>query len=327
MRLPWLSFALVACAPAARPPSDAPDLKARSHSFLEAYDRVEESQVNRAIGADFTLFDSARLYDRERLGRRMRLRGPVTQRFYADEQVHATAGGGIYIGESTVEIPAKGSAAARREVSWQTLVWTREGDELKVAHWQIQKGGTDAAREEWNSVYRESGGFQRAPNRLLLDTVKYRPVGAALDLGMGQGRNSIALATAGWKVTGVDISDVGVRIARDEALKRHLVVDAIDADLTTWDMGRDRWDLVAMIYAGSEPATIERAKASLRKGGVFVFENFYSDRPQLGPGVSAGELAARFGGGFRIVRDEVVTDFGDWSETKTKLQRFVAEKL
>ncbi|HSO35474.1 MAG TPA: class I SAM-dependent methyltransferase, partial [Labilithrix sp.] len=86
------------------------------------------------------------------------------------------------------------------------------------------------------------------------------------------GRNSIALATAGWKVTGVDISDVGVRIARDEALKHHRVLDAIDADLTTWDMGRDRWDLVAMIYAGSEPATIERAKASLRKGGVFVFE-------------------------------------------------------
>jgi len=31
--------------------------------------------------------------------------------------------------------------------------------------------------------------------------------------------------------------------------------------------------------------------------------------------------------GARIVRDEVVTDLGDWSDTKTKLQRFVAEKL
>jgi 2-polyprenyl-3-methyl-5-hydroxy-6-metoxy-1,4-benzoquinol methylase len=39
------------------------------------------------------------------------------------------------------------------------------------------------------------------------------PPGSALEIGMGQGRNTIAIARLGWKVTGIDISDEGIRQA------------------------------------------------------------------------------------------------------------------
>jgi 2-polyprenyl-3-methyl-5-hydroxy-6-metoxy-1,4-benzoquinol methylase len=83
----------------------------------------------------------------------------------------------------------------------------------------------------WNDTYRQPGGFNHEPNRFLMNSVRGRAPGMALDLGMGQGRNALYLATKGWKVTGVDISDEGVRLAREAATKQKLAVDAIEADL------------------------------------------------------------------------------------------------
>ncbi len=51
------------------------------------------------------------------------------------------------------------------------------------------------------------------------NTVEGRNPGRALDIGMGQGRNAVYLATQGWDVTGFDPSSEGVRIARSNAEK------------------------------------------------------------------------------------------------------------
>jgi 2-polyprenyl-3-methyl-5-hydroxy-6-metoxy-1,4-benzoquinol methylase len=56
-------------------------------------------------------------------------------------------------------------------------------------------------------------GFEKQPNRLLVDAVAKRKPGRALDVAMGQGRNALYLASRGWKVTGVNFSDEGVRAA------------------------------------------------------------------------------------------------------------------
>jgi 2-polyprenyl-3-methyl-5-hydroxy-6-metoxy-1,4-benzoquinol methylase len=37
---------------------------------------------------------------------------------------------------------------------------------------------------------------------------------------MGQGRNALYLASLGWRVTGIDISDEGIRQAREAAAAR-----------------------------------------------------------------------------------------------------------
>jgi SAM-dependent methyltransferase len=92
---------------------------------------------------------------------------------------------------------------------------------------------------------------------------------------MGQGRNAVYLASKGWKVTGIDISDEGVRIARETAAKQKLALDAIETDSDTWDFGTSRWALVTMIYSGADVPTVERVKTSLRRGGLFVVEVFH----------------------------------------------------
>ncbi len=52
-----------------------------------------------------------------------------------------------------------------------------------------------------------------------------RPPGRALDLGCGTGASSLALAKAGWQVTGIDFVPRAIAIARQRAARENLAVD------------------------------------------------------------------------------------------------------
>ncbi len=73
-----------------------------------------------------------------------------------------------------------------------------------------------SADQVWNDLYAKHEGKEHQFNKFLAETVKGRKPGTALDIGMGQGRNSLFLAALGWQVTGFDISEVGVKQALAE---------------------------------------------------------------------------------------------------------------
>jgi hypothetical protein len=61
-----------------------------------------------------------------------------------------------------------------------------------------------------------------------------------------------------------------------------------------------------------------------------VVVEFFQKEATAGTGIGGfapGELAAAFKDGWKIVRDDNVEDIADWGLNKTKLVRFVAEKL
>lgn len=87
--------------------------------------------------------------------------------------------------------------------------------------------GTDSAtnQEFWDSRYGESDRIWSGdPNTVLVREVTGLTPGRALDLGCGEGADSIWLAGRGWRVTAVDIS--GVALARAE---RHAATADADA--------------------------------------------------------------------------------------------------
>ena len=82
-------------------------------------------------------------------------------------------------------------------------------------------------RERWNRRYAETESlWSPAPNRFLVAEVESLPPGRALDLACGEGRNALWLARLGWRVTGVDFSDVAIARAREWAER-----DALDVEL------------------------------------------------------------------------------------------------
>ena len=105
-----------------------------------------------------------------------------------------------------------------------------------------------SAEQVWNELFAKREGKEHQFNRFLAESVKGMPPGKALDIGMGQGRNSLFLAALGWEVTGFDISEVGVKQAQAEAAKRGLKIDARVADVDRFDYGKQRWDLVLGMY-------------------------------------------------------------------------------
>src|SRR5262249_40811098 len=152
----------------------------------------------------------------------------------------------VFIGMS-VERELDNDVHGNREYDgWYTVAWVRDHDVWKVSHWtwQVHRTSIERAREMWNGTYRQSVGFSHEPNRLLVDSVRGVAPGEALDVMMGQGRNALYLASQGWHTTGIDISDEGLRLAREAAAAQHLALTAEQADAESYDFGTAKWDLV-----------------------------------------------------------------------------------
>jgi SAM-dependent methyltransferase len=255
-------------------------------------------------------------------------RRQVTQRAWASERVSLGEPYAVFIGEAKEHAGGNDTHGGSNYDGWYTLVWVREGDAYKLSYcsWKLAGGG--AQRDWWNATFRGEGtGFNKEPNHLLVETVaKLRP-GTALDVAMGQGRNAIYLASRGWKVTGVDFSDEGVRLARDAAAAQHLSLDAVNADLDKYDFGIDRWDLVTFLYVPQHAGWVERGKRSVKRGGILVLEFFHrADGEPADQGYSSGELAAMFKDGWEVLRDDVVDTTPDWAADHATIERFVAKR-
>ncbi len=325
----------VAPVPAAAlaPDLDEAAVKDKSHAFFDAFDRNSIQEFRDSVGPTFALVEAGRTYAADLLAKTMQAatdrHDPIQARTWKRERVFTHGGTAVFVGLATIHYPAREDRPASEDDEWDTLVWVRDGALWQVAHLQAQPGGMEAERALWNGTYHASVEFNHKPNQLLVDTIKGRKPGTALDVAMGQGRNALYLASQGWKTTGIDISDEGIKIAKDTAAKQKLKLDVVQADDNTYDFGKARWDLVTFIYAGSDETKIKKIQASLKKGGLFVCEFFHKDAV-AGTGIgsfSEGQLAALFKDGFKIVRDEVVVDVSDWLLHKTKLVRFVAQKL
>ena len=130
-------------------------------------------------------------------------------------------------------------------------------------------------RERWNEKWLERiDGSYAEPSRFLLSEVEELEPGRALDLACGVGRNALWLADRGWRVTGVDYSEVALAEARRRAVERQLDVDWIYADVTEWEPEVGAYDLVCILYlqvpAADRHAVLRRAVSALAPGGTLL---------------------------------------------------------
>ena len=105
------------------------------------------------------------------------------------------------------------------------------------------------AREDWNERYAQKELVWTAePNRRFAAEVDGLEPGRALDLACGEGRNAVWLAERGWRVTGVDFSDVALEKAARLAASRDVDVNWVVADVLDLEPEPGAFDLVAVLY-------------------------------------------------------------------------------
>jgi SAM-dependent methyltransferase len=139
----------------------------------------------------------------------------------------------------------------------------------------------------WDARY-ASGDWPTEPEPVLVELVSPLLPGRALDLGCGTGRNALWLARHGWQVTGVDLSRVGLEQARAAAVARGLDLELHLADLASYPLEADAFDLVLLANIHlPHPALRElhdRAARSLRHGGhLLVIGHHLDNLGRTGP--------------------------------------------
>ncbi|ELY43357.1 class I SAM-dependent methyltransferase [Natronorubrum sulfidifaciens] len=110
------------------------------------------------------------------------------------------------------------------------------------------------------------------------------PDGRALDIATGTGRNALFLATAGYDVDAIDISDVALEEARRRADDHGVDVTWTRADLAAFDWPVGEYDVITVsFFAALEH--LPAIKEALAPGGVLVYEHHLrsSDTLEIGP--------------------------------------------
>ena len=142
---------------------------------------------------------------------------------------------------------------------------------------------------DWDARYAASGRlFSSEPDEALVELAGTLPPGRALDLGAGEGRNSLWLARRGWQVTAVDLSGVALARLRAQAATEHVAVDAVGADMGEYLARGERFDLVVVANIHPEPAQRARllaaaAQAVAPGGHLFLAGHHLDSLGRAGP--------------------------------------------
>jgi len=153
--------------------------------------------------------------------------------------------------------------------------------------------------EEFNRAYLESDMlYGREPSYELVNFIKSTPEihGIALDLGCGDGRDSIFLARNNFSVTSVDISKVALTKLRDAAEKEHLQIRCLNLDVKDFEFRPESYDLIVSttlldhLEQETRDNVIHGMKQSLKIDGFLYVEVFTIEDPGCNRSKELGEI-------------------------------------
>ncbi|MFL5538605.1 MAG: class I SAM-dependent methyltransferase [Longimicrobiaceae bacterium] len=149
--------------------------------------------------------------------------------------------------------------------------------------------------ETFVSLYRDFLTPERTEREVagLREMVALPPGGEVLDVACGWGRHSVSLARAGFKVTGLDLSETLLARGRKRAAAAGVEVGFVRGDMREipW---RGRFDAVLSLYSSlgyflsddEDLRVLRGAREALRPDGAFVLETMHRDH-------IVGDYAAR----------------------------------
>jgi SAM-dependent methyltransferase len=126
-------------------------------------------------------------------------------------------------------------------------------------------------KEKWNRKYREKK-YPTTPSQIVRNHFDLATGKKALDIGAGNGRNSLFLAQKGFSVDAVDISEEGLR----QFAGCHPNIHPICEDLDMFHIPCNRYDLIIDVKFLNR-RIFPLIQEGLRPGGLLIFETFLED--------------------------------------------------
>lgn len=147
-------------------------------------------------------------------------------------------------------------------------------------------------KASWNKKYSEGSHGSLDPDpflvsaydEFLFDTTP----GLALDVAGGVGRHAIWLAQRDWRVKLLDISEIGIKQAEENAKRagtsRSIFAEICDLN-AIHDLGRELYDLV-IVFFFLQRELFPALLAALKPGGTLIYKTYTTEQKAFGSGPS-----------------------------------------
>ncbi|MBC8287777.1 MAG: class I SAM-dependent methyltransferase [Nitrospinae bacterium] len=179
-------------------------------------------------------------------------------------------------------------------------------------------------KDRWNNKYEtEVYLFGEKPIPFLVDNVHLLPKGKVLDIAMGEGRNGVYLATQGFDVLGLDISEKGLEKAHRLAKKNNVTIETKVVDLENFTLEPNTYDVILCSYY-MQKNLFRQFQSALKPGGMIVVETYNIDylkyvRFSRKWALDTNELLDIFKG-LRVIR------YQDYDDGKEAYSSIIAQK-
>lgn len=184
--------------------------------------------------------------------------------------------------------------------------------------------------DKWNRRYSEDSYHKNNPVTLLVDWLPKLPVGRALDVACGAGRNSLLLAQAGFQVDAIDISPVGLELAGVKAEDQGLSINWIEQDLDQAYPFDNNYDLIVIMWYVNPGLIRQLCECLTSNGYLLVEEHLITDQQVIGPvstnfRVAPGELRGAVAGLEIIHYEELIEPIPEGGQVASA--KLVAKKI
>lgn len=134
----------------------------------------------------------------------------------------------------------------------------------------------DKSTESWDQRWQEKANDALSPDPWLERASPLLPKGSVLDIACGRGRNALYLAEKGFAVTGVDISETGLKLLRQEAGRRQLTIELLPVDLeNTASLPTGPFDVIIDFFY-LQRSLYPYIKTNVKPSGIVVLRTFSS---------------------------------------------------
>ncbi len=132
-------------------------------------------------------------------------------------------------------------------------------------------------KDRWDKKYStEAYIFGKEAVPFLKQNVHLLPKGKALDIAIGEGRNGVFLATQGFEVVGLDISEKGLAKAHQLAKQNGVKIETRVVDLENHQLEKNAYDVILLMYYMQRDLW-PQINDALKPGGMAIIETYNVD--------------------------------------------------